>query len=133
NATSLPMDDSGFHSTIGPPSTPTAGPSIGFTRDGSNRITDVVGPLAGQHVHYGYTGNSLVSVTDPVGNTVTYTYDPANGKLQRSNDPNNQPLQTLNYDAGGRLVSIVSSNPPTTMIYTNLGAQQQSFLDPGGK
>ena len=133
NGNSLAIDNAGVHSTIGPASSPTAGPSIGFTRDGSNRITDVVGPLAGQHVHYGYTGNNLASVTDPVGNTVTYTYDPANGKLQRSNDPNNQPLQTLNYDAGGRLVSIASGNQPPTMINTNLGAQQQSFLDPGGK
>jgi RHS repeat-associated protein len=93
----------------------------------------VTGPVAGQHLHYAYTGTELTAVTDPNGNTVTYAYDPASGKLQRSNDPNNQPLQTLHYDAGGRLVSIANGNQPPTIISTNLGAQQQTFLDPNGK
>ena len=130
---SLTIDSKGVHSTIGPASSSTSGPSISFTRDSANRITDVTGPISGQHIHYGYTGTELTAVTDPNGNTVTYTYDAISGKLQRSNDPNNQPLQTLNYDSTGRLVSIANGNQPATIISINLGAQQETFLDPNGK
>src|SRR5207237_1136061 len=111
------------------------GPSITFTRDSLGRITDVNGPVTGQHVHYGYlsTSNELQAVTDPMGNTVTYTYDPQSGDLQKSLDPNNQPIQTLNYDTSGRLVSIANGSQPSTTINTNVGAQQQVVLDGNGK
>jgi RHS repeat-associated protein len=133
NGNSLTINNSGVHSVIGPASSPTNGPSISFARDGSSRITDVNGPIGGQHIHYVYGGNELTEVTDPNGNTLTYTYDPVTGKLKRSNDPNNQPLQTLSYDSGGRLVSIANGNQPPTIISTNVGAQQQTVLDPNGQ
>ncbi|TMD83114.1 MAG: hypothetical protein E6I78_13180, partial [Chloroflexi bacterium] len=131
----LTVDSTGVHSTLGPASAPTPGPSLTFARDSQGRITDVTGPVTGQHLHYAYfpSLNELQAVTDPIGNTVTYAYDPQTGNLQKSLDPNNQPTQTLSYDANGRLVSIANGSQPATTITTAVGAQQQVLLDPNGK
>jgi RHS repeat-associated protein/uncharacterized repeat protein (TIGR01451 family) len=131
----LTIDSNGVHSTIGPASSPTAGPSINFTRDAQGRISDITGPVSGQHYHYSYfpTANELQAVTDPMNNTVTYAYDPQTGELQKSLDPNNQPIQTLSYDASGRLVAVANGSQPATSIATDVGARQQAILDASGK
>jgi RHS repeat-associated protein len=131
---SLTVDANGVRGMLGPASSPTNGPSITFTRDSQGRITDINGPVTGQHYHYAYsTSVALQTVTDPMGNIATYTYDPQSGNLQKSLDPNNQPIQALTYDAAGRLVSIANGSQPPTTITTNLAAQQQVILDPNGK
>jgi RHS repeat-associated protein len=131
----LSVDANGVHSFLGPASSPTAGPSITLTRDSQGRITDINGPVTGQHYHYAYfpSANELQAVTNPMGNTVAYSYDPQSGNLQKSLDPNNQPIQALIYDAAGRLVSIANGNQPATSITTSVAAQQQVILDPNGK
>jgi RHS repeat-associated protein len=131
----ITVDSAGVHSTLGPATSPTPGPSITFTRDTQGRITDINGPVPGQHYHYAYltSANELQAVIDPMGNTRSYTYDPQTGELQKVLDPNNQPLQTLTYDATGRLVSIANGSQPATTIATNVGTQQQVILDPNGK
>jgi RHS repeat-associated protein/uncharacterized repeat protein (TIGR01451 family) len=135
NGNAMTVDANGVHGTLGPASSPTTGPSITFARDSQGRITDINGPVTGQHYHYVYfqTVNELQAVTNPMGNTGTYSYDPLSGNLQKSLDPNNHPLQTLNYDANGRLVSIANGNQPATTITTSPGAQQQTVADPNGK
>lgn len=133
---SLIVSAAGVQSVLGPASSPTAGPSITFTRDGQGRITDITGPVAGQHLRYTYfsTGpNELQSYTDAAGHTSTYSYDAKTGNLTLSADSNNQPLETLQYDSSGRLTSIASGGAPPTTIDTSANLQQQTFLDPSGK
>src|SRR5437867_2934791 len=67
---SLTVDANGVHSTLGPASNPSPGPSITFQRDGQGRITDIQGPVGSQHLHYTYfsTGpDELQTYTDAAG------------------------------------------------------------------
>lgn len=132
----LTVSAAGVQSTLGPASSPSQGPSITFTRDSQGRITDINGPVAGQHLHYSYFAagpNELQSFTDAAGHTSTYSYDATTGNLILSADSNNQPLETLKYDSSGRLVSIANGSAPPTTITTGANLQSQVFLDPSGK
>jgi RHS repeat-associated protein len=132
---SLSVSATGVKSTLGPASNPTPGPSITFARDGQGRITDVYGPVSGQHLRYSYfpSGpNELQVYTDAAGHSSTYSYDATTGDLALSTDANNQPLETLRYDSSGRLTSIANGTAPPTLISTSPNLQQQTFLDPSG-
>lgn len=132
---SLSVSTTGVRSTLGPASSPTPGPSITFSRDGQGRITDINGPVSGQHLRYGYfasSPNELQTYTDASGHVSTYTYDSASGNLTLASDSSNQPIETLGYDSSGRLVSIASGSAPPTSITTSSNLQQQVFLDPSG-
>ena len=134
NGNSINVDSGGVHFTLGPASSPTAGPSITFTRDVLGRITDVNGPVAGQHVHYSYFGsaNELQTVTDPNGNVDTYAYDPASGDLASVTGPGSTPISALTYDASGRLQSVSTNGSPAVTISTSADLQQQTYTDPNG-
>ncbi len=132
---SLSVSAAGVRSTLGPASSPTPGPSITFTRDSQGRITDIDGPVSGQHLHYSYfpSGpNELQTYTDAAGHISSYSYEGATGNLALSNDSNNQPIETLRYDSSGRLISIANGTAPPTVINTSPNLQQQVFLDPSG-
>jgi RHS repeat-associated protein len=133
---SVTVSANGVTSTLGPASSPTPGPSITYQRDGQGRITDVVGPLPAQHLHYAYFAsgpNELQTFTDANGNVTTFNYDPNTGNLAGAVGPNSTALQTLHYDSAGRLVSIQNGSQPPTTVSTAAGAQQQTVLDPNGK
>jgi RHS repeat-associated protein len=133
NGNSLTVDSGGVHSTLGPASAPTPGPSITFSRDAQGRITDIDGPVAGQHLHYAYAGGELQSFTDANGNTDTYGYDPTTGNLASVSGPGGRPLQTLQYDADGRLTSVAHGDEPPTEVSTSVADRQETLLDPSGK
>jgi RHS repeat-associated protein len=134
---SLTVSPSGVHSILGPAASPTQGPSITFTRDAEGRITDVSGPVAGQHLHYSYFApggpNELQTYTDAAGHMSTYSYDATSGNLVLSSDSNNQPLETLHYDSNGRLVSIANGSASPITITTSADLHQQVFLSPSGR
>jgi RHS repeat-associated protein len=142
NGNRISVDATGIHSTLGPASAPTPGPSLTFFRDSQGRITDVTGPDSGEHVHYSYTYSSdeLSAFTDPNGNESTYCYGPQptpcsgpqTGDLTLTNNPNGAPVQTLQYE-NGRLYSIALGNQAPTIISTDLRANTQTVLDPNGK
>lgn len=143
NGNSISVDSTGIHSTIGPASSPTPGPSITFARDSQGRITDILGPVTGQHLHYAYlpTVNELESYTDANGNTDTYCYgaqpNPClgaqTGSLAQANNPNDAPIETESYNSSGQLASVTDGNGHTTYISDNTSAFQQTVIDPNGQ
>ena len=132
---SLAVSAAGVKSTLGPTSSPTAGPSITFTRDSQGRISDINGPLSTQHVHYTYSSsiNELQTVMDPNGNVDTCTYDAASGNLSSVTGPGNAALSAQTYDANGRLQTVSTNGGPAVTITIDPGLQQQSYTDPSGK
>jgi RHS repeat-associated protein/uncharacterized repeat protein (TIGR01451 family) len=121
----LTVDDNGVHSS--------SGPSITLTRDGAGRITDVSGPVPGQHLGYAYDDSGdLHSVTDPNGNTVTYSYD-ADHNLKSASGPNAPPFATLSYYPDGRLESITDAAGNRTTVNDDVAGRQQTLTDPNGK
>jgi RHS repeat-associated protein len=121
----LTIDSFGVHSS--------SGPSITFTRDGAGRITDITGPVAGQHLGYGYdTNGDLHTVTDPNGNTVTYAYD-TNHDLKSASGPNSVPFASISYYPDGRLESVTDASGNTTTVVDDVAGRQQTVSDPNGK
>ena len=130
NGNTLTVDSNGLHSS--------SGQSITFTRDSSNRITQIAGPSS-QSLTYAYStsaGSSssgdLSSVTDSNGNVTKYIYDP-NHDLLQAVGPGGQPLQAEQYDASGRLVAITDANGNTAQVTNNVAGQQETVIDPLGK
>lgn len=119
----LSIDSGGIHAS--------SGQSIAYTRDGSGRITTIVGP-SGQTLHYSYSAaGDLVSSTSPKGAVTTYTYD-ASHRLVQTTGPGG-PLQTLHYDTSGRLTSITDGDGNTTQVSSNIAGQQDTVIDPSGR
>lgn len=89
--------------------TSTAGATVTFTRDASNRITKITDPM-GQSLRYAYDGaGNLISSTDRAGNTTTYTYE-AGSYLKDIFDPlGRRPIRS-EYDPQGRLISTTDAN-----------------------
>ncbi|HKV29950.1 MAG TPA: RHS repeat-associated core domain-containing protein [Candidatus Dormibacteraeota bacterium] len=120
NGNSITVDASGVHASNGQ--------GILFTRDSLGRITQVVGPAAGQNVTYTYSGaGDLSTSTDPLGNSNTYSYDLAHNLLQVIGAQG--ALSTAGYDSAGRLISIMDANGHTTQIQNNVGAQTMAYTD----
>jgi RHS repeat-associated protein len=123
NGNRLNVDGSGIHSS--------SGQSIIYTRDGTGRITTIVGP-SGQTLHYTYSAaGDLASSVSPNGATTTYTYD-ASHHLLGTTGPGG-PLQTQHYDGSGRLTSITDGAGHTVQISSNVAGQQETIIDRLGK
>ncbi len=109
------------------------GVSLTFTRDGEGRITQIVGPVAGQIVRYTYYPNGdLETYTDTEGNKITYFYD-ALHNLKRTDGPGGQPLRILQYNSDGRLEAITDGNGNTTKISYDISTRQEVVTDPTGQ
>jgi YD repeat-containing protein len=118
------QDPNGNTINIGPNGiTHSTGRSVAFTRDLSNRITQIADPL-GNKLKYAYDLNgNLGSSTDRGNNTTTYQYNVTHGLLQ-INDPRGlQPIRNV-YDDSGRLIQQVDSFGHVTNYSQNLGLRQ---------
>ena len=121
----LSIDANGVHASNGE--------SITYTRDPSNRITQISGP-SNQSLSYSYSAaGDLASSIDPDGNTTTYAYDANHDLLKTTGPGGTQPLTTLNYDSSGRLVSVTDGSGNTTQVSNNVAGQQQTVTDATGR
>jgi RHS repeat-associated protein len=124
NGNSIKVDSAGLHSSNGE--------SILFTRDSSQRITQINGP-SGQILKYTFspTGD-LATSTDANGNPTTYAYDTSHNLLSATGT-GAKPLQTITYDSSGRITSITDADGNTSNLSSNVPGQQQVITDATGK
>jgi RHS repeat-associated protein/uncharacterized repeat protein (TIGR01451 family) len=106
------------------------GKSITYTRDGSGRITRIISPVG--TTTYGYDHGDLVSSTDLNGVQTTYIYD-GNHNLTDVLGPGGHSLGSAEYDAAGRMTAWIDGNGNRTIVDTDLGAGQESVVDPEGR
>lgn len=99
-------------------------PSITFSYDALNRVTNMVDGIGTTRYAYTSTGN-LQSEDGPWDNdTVTYSYTPSQLRSSMAiSQPNASPwVQTYGYDSASRLNTI--GGPPGVFIYDYQGASQ---------
>ena len=106
------------------------GKDITYTRDGSGRITRIVSPEG--TTSYSYDHGDLVSSTDLAGVTTSYAYD-GHHHLTEVRGAGGRSLGGAEYDAQGRMTAWVDANGNRTTVDTNVGAGQESVVDPEGR
>ncbi|HVG08307.1 MAG TPA: fibronectin type III domain-containing protein [Thermoanaerobaculia bacterium] len=105
-----------------------SGQSISFVRDGQGRITRITDPM-GKSLNYTYSAaGDLAAVTDRMDQTTTFTYD-GNHRVLAIEDPRGiQPIRN-EYDADGRLVTIIDADGHRSEIIHDVAARQQATRD----
>ena len=112
------------------------GKSITFTRDSSNRITQITDP-SGNVLKYSYSGPGatglLYQFTDASSNTTNYgyTYNGVSGLpyLQTITDPRGVRPITQYYDASGHIFQTVDANGKIINYTLNESAQTDVITD----
>ncbi len=122
NGNTVTVDETGVYSSLGP--------DITFTRDTSDRITQVTGPDSNS-LTYTYTPDgNLGAATDQ--NTHTTSFEYTDHALTRIIDPLGNPFQRLEYD-GGRLIAITDANNNRTPIDVDVDSRTQTVTSPDGR
>ena len=112
------------------------GKSISFTRDSSNRITQITDP-SGNILKYAYNGtganSELSQFTDASHNSTSYgyTFNPTSGLpyLNIITDPRGIRPITQFYDAKGHLFQTIDANGKTIAYNLNESAQTDTITD----
>ena len=128
NGNSLTISSSGVVSSTGK--------SITFTRDSSNRITQITDPN-GNILKYAYNGSGansqLYQFTNAVGNIITYGYtsNAVSGLpyLNTINNPGNIGNITQYYDAKGHLYQTIDAQGKIISYNLNEGSQTDTITD----
>ena len=122
NDVSLTYTDAGIFSSLGP--------SITWTRDDQQRITQITDP-DGNHLDYVYDeAGDLVSVTDQVGDTTTLSYLADRPHfLTQSVDSLGHTDFTATFDDSGRLQTLGDALGNQTTQSYDLPAQQEIIAD----
>jgi RHS repeat-associated protein len=107
------------------------GRSLGFTYDGSNRITQVLDPI-GRTAGFGYDANGdLATYTDPRGKVTTYAYDTSH-RLTSITDANGHTFVTNTYDSAGRVVEQRDAESNLTTFVYDTTAHKTTVTTPLG-
>jgi YD repeat-containing protein len=122
NGNTLTIDSTGILSS--------SGPSVTFTRDGQDRITQISGPTGNIDYTYSPAGD-LIGVHYPNGVVQAFTYDTNHDLLTTSGG--GQVLRTLHYDASGRLTAVTDGNGHTATISSNVAGHQNVVTDATGQ
>ena len=111
-----------------------SGQSVGFVRDGRDRIVAVVDP-AGNAVRYGYDAvGDLVTVTDQAGLVTRLTYDAGRPHyLGEVFDPLGNRAVRTEYDNSGRVVAVVDANGNRTTQGFDAASNTETVTDPLGQ
>ena len=103
--------------------------SLAFTYSGSGFIQGVT-DHTNRTVSYGYTGNNLTSVTNPLNQTITFTWD-ANNRITVKVDRKNTTVLTNTYDADG-LISQQTDAIGGTYQFASPTEDDRTFTNPNG-
>jgi len=108
-----------------------AGLGVSFTRDGQNRVTEIIDPR-GNSLNYVYdAAGNLVSFFDQAGNETTFEYDGLRNLLA-INDPLGNRANTNEYDTAGRLIATTDANGNRIEFTRNLAGREEVIVNARG-
>jgi RHS repeat-associated protein len=107
------------------------GRNLGFSYDGSGRITSVSDPLS-RSINFGYdVSGNLVTYTDPRGKVTSYAYDPGH-RLTSITDANGHTFVTNTYNSDGRVSQQLDALGNITTFAYNIPAHKTTVTDARG-
>ncbi|MFJ9901905.1 DUF6531 domain-containing protein [Streptomyces sp. NPDC101152] len=80
---------------------------------------------------YGYTGDQLTSVTDPLNKKTSYGYNPTTGLLETVTTPRGKTTR-YGYDADGNLASVTTPKGYKTTYTYDASERVKTVVDPRG-